>query len=146
MPPGRTATRTSPGSGSGATWSTRFSGPRGEKTCVERNVATMCLPDQLGDGASHKVGQRCLAVCWAGNRCERRRSISSVPLYGTAVRDGAGFLRRGLALIRRGGGDAGGGVEGVEFTGDVGPDRLVDDLGDALGGDFLYPAADVVGG
>ncbi|MDT5310357.1 MAG: hypothetical protein QOE48_6071 [Mycobacterium sp.] len=56
--------------------------------------------------------------------------MSSIPLCGSALRDGAGFLRGGLGLIRRGG--AGRSVEGLELTRDVGPGRLVDDLADAL--------------
>jgi hypothetical protein len=36
-------------------------------------------------------------------------------------------------------------VEGLEFTSDVGPGALLDDFGDAVGGEFAYAAADLVG-
>jgi hypothetical protein len=36
-------------------------------------------------------------------------------------------------------------VEGLEFTGDVGPGGLVDDFGDAVGSEFVDAPADLVG-
>ena len=41
-----------------------------------------------------------------------------------------------IVLCRSAYGGASRGVEGLEFTGDVGPGGLVDDFGDAVGGEF----------
>ena len=102
MPQACTATRTSPGPGSGRTRSTTVSGPRAERTWAERIVVTMCLPGRL-ENRVHDV--ECVAAarsgCWPVITADSGCCASSAPRRRRpAPADGALTQMPGVRALR----------------------------------------------